>query len=72
MVVQVPELNFFNLANLSSRTMALGVASASNRNEYQIVSLRSRALPARQTGNLTAICEQDVWTMWDPQHLITL
>jgi hypothetical protein len=29
------EVDFFNVPNPSSRTMALGVDSASNRNEYQ-------------------------------------
>jgi hypothetical protein len=34
--VRIPTMwIFFNLPNLSSRTMALGVDSASNRNEYQ-------------------------------------
>jgi hypothetical protein len=34
--VRVPdEVEFFNLPNPSSRTMDLGVDSASNRNEYQ-------------------------------------
>jgi hypothetical protein len=34
--VRVPdEVDFFNLPNPSSRTMALGFDSASNRNEYQ-------------------------------------
>jgi hypothetical protein len=34
--------------------------------------LGSRARLARKAGNLTAIFEPIVYTMWDPQHLTTL
>jgi hypothetical protein len=34
--------------------------------------LGSRARPERKAGNLTAICEPNVYTVWDPQHLTTL
>jgi hypothetical protein len=33
------EVDFFNLPNPSSRTIALGLTRASNRNEYQEFSL---------------------------------
>jgi hypothetical protein len=34
-----------------------GVYSASNTNEYQIILLGDKALPARRAENLTAICK---------------
>jgi hypothetical protein len=34
--------------------------------------LGSKVQPVRGAGNLTAIYEPTVWTMWDPQHLTTL
>jgi hypothetical protein len=37
--------------------MALGVDSASNRNEYQEDSWGGKARPARKADNLIAICE---------------
>jgi hypothetical protein len=37
--------------------MALGVVSASNRNEYQEYSWGGEAWPALKADNLTAICE---------------
>jgi hypothetical protein len=46
--------DIFNFPNSSGRTMALGVHSASNRNENQEFSLGLKA------GWLTAICEQIV------------
>jgi hypothetical protein len=51
------------------------VYSASNRNEYQKQKNNvswSRPQPMRRAGNLTAISEPIVKTMWDPQHLTTL
>jgi hypothetical protein len=56
---------------------ALGsrVYSASNGNEYQKekqMFMGSRARPVRKADNLIAICEPIVYTIWDPQHLITL
>jgi hypothetical protein len=50
---------FSNLHNPSVRTMAMGVDSASNRNEYQeslkIKKHGDKVRPARRTDNLTAI-----------------
>jgi hypothetical protein len=34
--------------------------------------LWSKAQPVNRADNFTAICEQIVWTMQDPQHLTTL
>jgi hypothetical protein len=54
---------FFNLPHPSSRTMALWVDSASNRNEYQESSWGLKGdLLARKADNLTAICELIVST----------
>jgi hypothetical protein len=50
---------FSNLPNPSGRTMALGVDSASNRNEYQeslkIKKPGVKVRPARKADNLAAI-----------------
>jgi hypothetical protein len=54
------EVNFFNWPNLSSRTMALGVDSASNRNEYQEFSWGKKR-PVRRIDNVAAIYVPIVW-----------
>jgi hypothetical protein len=36
------------------------------------VVLEGKALPSRNTDNLTAICEAIVYKMWKPRRLITL
>jgi hypothetical protein len=63
----------FLSGNPSNRTMALGftqpLTDMRNRN---VMFLGSRARPARNAANLTTICEQIVWIMWDPQHLTRL
>jgi hypothetical protein len=69
--VRVPdELDFFNLPNPSSRTMALGstqpLAEMSTRN---FPGGKKRA--ARKADNLAAICEPCL-KMWEPQSLATL
>jgi hypothetical protein len=57
---------------------ALGpmVYSAVNRNEYQKQVKKNVsggiALLAHKADNLNTICELIVYTVWDPQHLITL
>jgi hypothetical protein len=51
--------------------MALGVDSASNRNEYQESSW-GKVRPARGADNLAAICEPIVYKMWEPRRLTTL
>jgi hypothetical protein len=75
--VQSPmrQLNFLNLPNTSSRTVAprftqpLTEMSIRSR---KIMFLESRAPPVRRGDNLAAICEPIVWTIWDSQHLTTL
>jgi hypothetical protein len=65
------EVDFFNLFNPSSRTMALGstqpLTEMSTRN-----ILGGEGRPARKADNFTAICEPIVYKMWEPQHLTTL
>jgi hypothetical protein len=66
---------FFSIYLILPAALDPGVYSASNINEYQkqkIMCLASKARPVRRAVNLTAICEQMVHTMWDPQHLTTL
>jgi hypothetical protein len=50
-------ITYFNRPNHSSRTIALVVDSASNRNEYQNVK---DGWPERKADNPTAICESTV------------
>jgi hypothetical protein len=69
---QIPdEVDFSNLPNPSSRTMALGstqpLTEMSTRN---IPGGEGR--PARKADKLTAICEPIVYKMWKPQHLTAL
>jgi hypothetical protein len=65
------EVDFFNLPNPSSRTMA-------PRSTQPLTEMSTRNLPggkgrpARKADNLTAICEPIVYKMWEPQHLTTL
>jgi hypothetical protein len=54
------DVNVFNLPNPSSRIMAPGVDSASNRNEYQESFWGGKWRTARKADNLTAICEPTV------------
>jgi hypothetical protein len=65
------EVEFFNLPNPSSRTVALG-------STQPLTEMSTRNIPggkgqlARKADNLTTICEPIVWKMWEPQHLTTL
>jgi hypothetical protein len=34
--------------------------------------MRCKVRPARKADNLTAICEQTVWKIWEPRRLTTL
>jgi hypothetical protein len=65
------EVDFFNLPNLSSRTMALGstqpLTEMSTRNFPGC-----KKWPARGADNLTAICEPNVCKLWEPQPFTTL
>jgi hypothetical protein len=55
------EVDFFNLLNLSSRTMALG--STQSLTEMSSRNLPGgKGRPARRADNLTAICEPIVYT----------
>jgi hypothetical protein len=61
------EVDFFHP---SSRTMALG--STQPLTEMSARNLPGgNGRPARKADNLTAICEQIVWILWDPQRLTT-
>jgi hypothetical protein len=64
-------IGFFNLHNLSSRTVALGstqpLTEMSTRN-----LLGGKGRPVRKAHNLTATCEPIVWEIRAPQRLITL
>jgi hypothetical protein len=67
--VQVPDdVNFFSLPSLPSRTMALG--STQPRTKMSTMDLPGR--PARRADDLAAICEPNVWKIWEPQPLVTL
>jgi hypothetical protein len=64
-------VDFFNLPNPSSRTMALG-------STQPLTEMSTRNIPggewqlALKADNLTAICEPMVYKMWEPQHLTAL
>jgi hypothetical protein len=61
--VRMRSLNFFNLSNPSSRTMAPGVYSACNGNEYQEKKKKKKknlvcsVWPVCRVDNLSSICE---------------
>jgi hypothetical protein len=65
------EVDFFNLPNPSSRTMAL-------RSTQPLTEIITRNIPggegrpARKADKLTAICDPIVYKMWEPQHLTAL
>jgi hypothetical protein len=70
--VRVPdEVDFFNLPNPSSHTMALGLTQP-------LTEMSTRNIPggkkrlALRADNLAAICEPIVEKMWEPQPLATL
>jgi hypothetical protein len=64
-------VDFFNLPNSSSRTMALG-------STRPLTEMSTRNLPggegqaARKADNFTALCEPIVYKMWELQHLTAL
>jgi hypothetical protein len=62
------EVDFFNLPNPSSRTMALGSTQPLTEMSTRNIP-GGEELPARKADNLIAICEPIVYKMWDPQHL---
>jgi hypothetical protein len=65
------EVDFFNLPNSSSRTMALGSTQPLTQMSARNMP-GGKGRPARKADNLTAICEPIVYKMWEPQHLTTL
>jgi hypothetical protein len=72
LLVRVPnEVDFFNLPNPSSRTMALGstqpLIEMSTRNFSG-----GKKRPVCRADNLAAICEPDVCKLWEPQPVTTL
>jgi hypothetical protein len=65
------EVDFFNLPTTSNCTMALG--STQPLTEMSTRNLPGgKKRPARRADNLAAICEPNVWKMWEPQPLTTL
>jgi hypothetical protein len=62
----------FNLSNASSRTNALAVYLAPDRDDHEKTILGSKARPARKAENLAAKCEAVIWTMWENQRITTL
>jgi hypothetical protein len=59
--VQVPdEVDFFNLPNPSSRTMALGSTQSQTKMSTRNLP-GGKKRPARRADNLAAICELNVW-----------
>jgi hypothetical protein len=58
-------LNFFNLHNASSSTMALGFTRP-------LTEMNSKLRIVDKADNLTSICEPIVKKMWDPQYFTAL
>jgi hypothetical protein len=65
------EVDFFNLPNPSSCTMALGATQTLTEMSTRNIP-GGEGRPAHKADNLTAICEPIVYKMWEPQHLTTL
>jgi hypothetical protein len=55
--VRSPEVDFFNLPNPSSRTMAHGSTQPLTENSTRNIPGKYKGRPARKADNLTAICE---------------
>jgi hypothetical protein len=70
--VRVPdEVDFFNLPNPSSRTMALeSTQTLTEMSTRNLPGVTKR--PARRADNLTAACEPNACKLWEPQPLTTL
>ena len=58
-------IGIFHRHNPSDRTMALGVDSASNRNEYQEYFLGGKKRPLRKADNVTTILVH-CHVIWEP------
>jgi hypothetical protein len=66
---------FFSIYVILPAAQGPGVYSDSNRNDHQKQKnnvLGSRARPVRKADNLTATCEQILYTMLDHQHITTV
>jgi hypothetical protein len=61
---------FYNLPNLQAEPWPWSLLSLTEGTPQDTVGGRAR--PARKPENLTATYKPIVYTMWDPQHLITL
>jgi hypothetical protein len=61
------EVDFFNLPNPSSHTMALGWTQPLTE-----MSKMGKKQPARRADNHSAICEPNICKLWEPQPLTTL
>jgi hypothetical protein len=59
----------FPILHNPSSTLAHGLASPANRNEYQEFFLVVKRSRAHNANNLTAICELVVEKMWEPSRL---
>jgi hypothetical protein len=77
--IRVPdELDFFNLPNPSSRTMALGSTQPLTKMSTRNLP-GGKMRPARRADNLAAICEPNVWKYgslnlsepWGPPRTVT-
>jgi hypothetical protein len=64
-------VDFFNLPNPSSRTMALGSTQPLTEMSTRNIP-GGEGQPACKADNFTAICEPIVYKMWEPQHLTAL
>jgi hypothetical protein len=65
-------LDFFQLPNLSSRTMALGSIQRQTGVSTRHLRGEDKGRPARKADSLTAICEPVVKKMWEPRVFTTL
>jgi hypothetical protein len=52
--------------------MALGSTQPLTEMSTRNLPGRDKGRPTRKADNLTAICEQIVWKMWEPRRLTTL
>jgi hypothetical protein len=65
-------LDFSTDFNASSRAVALGSPRPITRTSTRKLSVEKWGRMARKADNLTAICRQSVYKMWEPRRLLTL
>jgi hypothetical protein len=72
-VASIPDevIRFFNLPNISNRTVTLGSTQPLTEMTTREVS-GGKGRPAHKADNLTAICEPIVKKMWEPRRLTAL